>query len=275
MTISLRSLSLTAACLLFAAAAGAQTAPAQPSSASSDEPIRPATTTFSGDTGLWFVPTADVLARRTWSLSAYRAGFNYREGFTNVGVFDGTFAVGVGGNTEIFGSLHFDRRIDRDLRPLFTSNADVGGVVPAHPLVRQGWTGDNIGDLYLGFKSNLVSQERGKPASFAVRALFKIPTADTDQGIGTGKVDADVRGIVSRDVNRIVEMSGYGGVTLRGSATAMTLPNSFNWGVGAGFPSHSALRLTTEVNGDMPFSGTATLSSAPAKKRVSVSPEAG
>lgn len=264
-TSSIRSLTIAAACVCIAVTAGAQTAPPQQSPAaspSSDESVRPSTTTFAGDTGLWFVPTADVLARRTWSLSAYRAGFNYLEGFSNVGVFNGTFAVGVGGNTEIFGSVHVDRRIDRDLRPIFTSNTDVGGVVPAYPLVKQGWTGNNIGDLYLGFKSSLVSQERGKPASFAVRALFKIPTADKDQGIGTGKVDADVQGIVSKDINQAVEMSGYGGVTLRGSPAAIALPNSFNWGVGAGFPSHSALRLTTELNGDMPFRSSAALGSA-------------
>src|SRR5687767_3036568 len=33
---------------------------------------RPATTTVDGDTGLWFLPTAEVLGPRKWSFSLYR-----------------------------------------------------------------------------------------------------------------------------------------------------------------------------------------------------------
>jgi outer membrane protein OmpA-like peptidoglycan-associated protein len=264
-TSFLRSLTVAVVCICFAAIAGAQTAPAQQSpeaSQSSDESIRPSTTTFAGDTGLWFVPTADVLARHTWSLSAYRAGFNYPEGFTNVGVFDATVSVGLFTGMEVFGSLHLDRRIDRDVRPLFTSNPDVGGAVLGYPLVNQGWTGDNVGDLYIGMKSGILSQARGRPFSLAMREFFKIPIADEDKGIGTGKIDTAIQGVVSSDINKTVELSGYGGVLLRGKSPNITLPNSFTWGVGAGFPSHGALRLTTEVNGDLPFKDTATLGTA-------------
>ena len=262
-TSSIRSLTLFAVCSCFTATAVAQTPPAQPApvaAESSDESVRPATTTFTGDTGLWFVPTAEVLARRTWSLSAYRAGFNYVEGFTNVGEFDATVAVGVATGIEVFGALHFDTRIDRDVRPLFTPNPDVGGVVLGYPLVNQGWTGNNIGDLYLGLKGAIVSQSRGRPFSFAVREVFKIPVANKDKGIGTGKVEAATQAVVSSDINKKVELSAYGGVMLRGKSSDITLPHSFTWGVGAGFPSHGALRLTTEVNGDVPFDSTATLS---------------
>ena len=44
-------------------------------SASTSTPVtetRPATTTFFGDTGLWFVPTAEVLAGGKLSASGYR-----------------------------------------------------------------------------------------------------------------------------------------------------------------------------------------------------------
>ena len=83
---------------------------------------RPATTTFFGDTGLWFVPTAEVLPHGKWSVSGYRRGTNYIQGFTNVGDFAGTFGVGIKDQREIFGSFLFDTRIDRDLRPLFIND---------------------------------------------------------------------------------------------------------------------------------------------------------
>ena len=52
--------------------------------ASGDEQTRPATTTFMGDTGLWYVPTGEVLPRKKWSMSAYRVNFDDNQGFTDV-----------------------------------------------------------------------------------------------------------------------------------------------------------------------------------------------
>ena len=108
---------------------------------------RPATTTFYGDTGLWFVPTAEVLARGAWSASGYRAGFNSVPGFTNVSDFAGTFGVGLGGRVELFGSLAADTRVDRDLRPLFTADTTVGGIDVRTPFVTTGFTGNHVGDI--------------------------------------------------------------------------------------------------------------------------------
>ena len=67
------------------------------------EETRPATTTFFGDTGLWFVPTGEVLDHGKWSVSGYRRGTNYIQGFSNVGDIAGTFAVGIKSRAEIFG----------------------------------------------------------------------------------------------------------------------------------------------------------------------------
>src|SRR5205809_3013613 len=157
MTIALRSSTLTAACVLFATAAGAQTTstgtttPPQTTASQPDASTRPATTTFYGDTGLWFVPTAEVLADRKWSVSAYRRGTNWIQGYTNVADFAGTFGVGIKDRAEIFGSFLVDTRIDRDLTPLFlVNNSECGGVVDRYPRVTRAWTGDNVGDFYVG-----------------------------------------------------------------------------------------------------------------------------
>ena len=108
---------------LWTTAAGAQTPTMAeiPPPPSTDASPRPATTTFFGDTGLWFVPTAEVVPHGKASVSGYRRGTNYLQGFTNVGDFAGTFAVGIKDRAELFGAFLFDTRIDRDLRPLFGS----------------------------------------------------------------------------------------------------------------------------------------------------------
>src|SRR5438874_3971266 len=124
------------------------------SSSTATADTRPATTTFFGDTGLWFVPTAEVLPAGKWSVSGYRRGTNFIQGYTNVGDFAGTFGVGIGDRAEIFGSFIFDTRIDRDLVPRFTSDPTFGGVIDRYPRVNTNWTGDNVGDFTIGAKIN-------------------------------------------------------------------------------------------------------------------------
>jgi outer membrane protein OmpA-like peptidoglycan-associated protein len=274
MTTALRSIGLTAAgCALWAATAGAQTPPATSTTAPSSDATRPATTTFFGDTGLWFVPTAEVLPDGKWSVSGYRRGTNYIQGYTNVGDFAGTFAYGIKGRAEIFGSFLVDTRIDRDVRPLFVNDATYGGFVDRYPLVNTSWTGDNLGDLYLGAKVNLLSESQRKPAALAVRGLVKLPTAKKDVGNGTGKADFLVDLIVSKEVSRLAEISGYAGYEFRGSPDGFSVPGSaFHWGAGAGFPSRSPVRVTTELNGLVNSSSTASMSGTLRAVDGSVSP---
>src|SRR6266436_5604981 len=219
---TVRSIGITAACLLWATGAGAQTASTQtsqapPSSASqSQTDTRPATTTFFGDTGLWFVPTGEVLPNGKVSVSVYRRGTNYIQGYTNVGDFAGTFGVGIKDRAEIFGSFLVDTRIDRDVRPLFVNDPTFGGIVDRYPRVNQAWTGDNLGDLYLGAKINLWSEYRQKPAAIALRLMVKAPTGKSDIGTSTGKADVSIDAIVSKEVTKMVDFSAYGGYEWRG-----------------------------------------------------------
>src|SRR3954449_11012300 len=148
----------------------------QASSSSTAEETRPATTTFNGDTGLWFVPTAEVLPKGKWSASVYRRGTNWVQGYTNVADFAGTFAYGIGGRAEVFGSFLVDTRIDRDIRPIFVNDPAFGGFIDRYPKVNQYWTGDNVGDLYVGAKYNFLSESRQDPAAVALRGMIKLPT---------------------------------------------------------------------------------------------------
>ena len=245
---SLRSVATAVACALWAATATAQT------STSSDAPnaTRPALTTAEGDTGLWFVPTAEVLARGRWSASGYRVGQNYVQGFSNVADFPLTFAVGAFRGGEIFGSFKAVTRVDRDLRPIFTSNPDVGGVVGRAPYVKSGWSGNKVGDFLVGVKINLLSEANQKAAAVAVRGAVKLPTGDKDAGVGTGKVDTFLDLIVSKDLRGAAEITGYGGGAFRSSPDDVTQSKSIRWGVGAAFPARGPLRFTAELNGDLP-----------------------
>ena len=90
-------------------------------------------------------------------MSAYRVNFDHNQGFTDVVNWPLTFAFGVGDRAEVFGALQVLRRIDRDVRPLFVpSQPEAGGVVNDYPFVRQGWSGNQLGDFWLG--------DEGQPA---------------------------------------------------------------------------------------------------------------
>ena len=212
---------------------------------------RPATTTTSGDTGLWFVPTGEILPARNWSVSAYRINFDYEQGFTDVSRWPVTFGVGLVDRVELFGSFTAVTRIDRDRRPLFDPlSPETGGVVNEHPFVNDGWSGNQIGDLWIGAKFNLSSQHRQQAAAFAVRGMIKLPTASEDDGAGTGKADFAFDAIVSKELNERVELSGFGGVIFRGDPDLYDLQNGIRWGIGAGLPTRRNLRLTAELHGE-------------------------
>jgi outer membrane protein OmpA-like peptidoglycan-associated protein len=272
MTDSLRSLSLASACaLLWATAAGAQSTPtattttrqATPSTSqssnASDEPTRPATTTFFGDTGLWFVPTGEVLPNGKWSVSGYRRGTNYIQGYTNVSDFAATFAVGVRDRAEIFGSFLVDTRIDRDTYPLFFNDPAQGGIVDRYPGVNQHWTGDNVGDFYVGAKINLWSESRRNPAALALRGMIKLPTGKKDAGVSTGKADGSIDFIASKEVATVVDWSGFAGYEFRGQPDNYDGPSgALRWGTGVAFPSRSPVRIFGELNGFVPNKDTIT-----------------
>jgi outer membrane protein OmpA-like peptidoglycan-associated protein len=223
---------------------------------------RPATTTFFGDTGLWFVPTAEILPDGKWSASGYRRGTNYIQGFANVGDFAGTFAYGVKDRAEIFGSFLVDTRVERDLRPIFINDSTVGGVLDRYPRVNSGWTGDNLGDFYVGAKINLWSEHRQNPAALALRPMVKLPTGDKDTGVSTGKADFSVDFIASKETKGLVEYSGFAGYEWRGKPSGFDAPTgAFRWGAGAGFPSRGRLRATLELNGFVPSSDSITSTS--------------
>ncbi len=235
---------------------------------------RPATTTFRGDTGLWFVPTGEVLPARKWSISAYRVNFDYNEGFTDVSNFPVTFGVGLGDRAELFGAWDIVRRIDRDSRPIFFSSNQQGGVVAnEYPFVRQGWSDNQLGDLWIGGKINFMSQWRQQPAAFALRGLVKLPTAkDDEEGVGTGKPDVAIDAVLSKEINERVELSGFGGLIFRGKPDQVEVSNGFRYGFGAGFPTRKNLRLTAELHGEAYFDDSLTLSSPLVANDGSISP---
>jgi peptidoglycan-associated lipoprotein len=250
---------LTISLPVYAQTTGGQATPAATPPPAPAE-TRPATTTFLGDTGLWFVPTGEVLGPRKFSFSVYRVDQNYSQGFTNASFWPITFGVGLGERAELFGAVIPVVRIDRDIRPVFVNGEPkFGGAVADYPRMNQYWSGNAFGDIYLGAKINLLSEYRQQPAAVALRAAVKLPTGDDAKGGGTGKTDFLFDAIFSKEVNQRAELAGFAGYRVRGNPDDFDMPGSFRWGFGAGFPTRKSLRLTAELHGqtygDVTYSG--------------------
>ena len=114
----------------------------------------------------------------------------------------------------------------------------------------------------VGAKVNLASEYQQKPVSLAVRGIVKVPTGKEDVGTSTGKTDFLVDFIASKELRRVVELSGYGGYEFRGQPDGFDAPTgAFRWGGGASFPSRSPLRGVLELNGVVPSQDEATITS--------------
>ncbi|MCH8990709.1 MAG: DUF4230 domain-containing protein [Acidobacteria bacterium] len=224
---------------------------------------RPSSTTWFGDTGLWFVPTGEILPSGTWSISGYRVNFDREQGLTDISHFIGTVGVGIGDRVELFGSVRADTRFRRVARPLFDpTNPDNGGVLNEYPFITKFWSDDGIGDLIIGAKFNIASEHRQQPAALAIRAAVKVPTGDKAAGRSTGEADVMVDFIVSKNIQERVELSGFGGVLVRGEPNGITLGNSIRWGFGAGFPTGGSVKLFTELHGEVPLEDDVTLTTS-------------
>jgi outer membrane protein OmpA-like peptidoglycan-associated protein len=249
--------------------AGASTAGAQAQTPSTAPPApadatRPATTTFLGDTGLWYVPTAEILPKKRHSVSAYYSNLDREAGFTDIGNFIGTFGYGITDRVEFFTSVRVVSRIDRDFRPVAGSSFvfganDAGGPVNDYPLVQQPWSGTTFGDIYAGAKFNLLSEYAQAPVALAVRGMIKLPTGDKDVGTTSGKPDFLADLIVSKEINKKVEISAYGGFAVRGQPDdnsvirGVDTSNGLRWGFGLAVPTRTPLRLTAELYGEKYF----------------------
>jgi peptidoglycan-associated lipoprotein len=228
--------------VLAAAPAVAQDAPATPDT-------RPALPTFYGDTGLWFVPTAETLPARRWSFSLYRSNFDRRQGLTDVSQVGITGAVGLTDRLEVFASWR-TVNIDRDVRPTFVPlDADYGGVSHEYPYMRRGWSKTLGGPIYVGGKFNILSQAREDAMALAVRGMMKFPSGSSWSS--TNDIDGHIDLIGSGEANDAVEVTAALGWVFRGDSDEFRVSDALKWGVGGAFPSRSPLRALVELEGEL------------------------
>ena len=235
------------------APAAAQTSTNQPASSTQNTSTetRPALPTFFGDTGLWFVPTADTLPSHRASVSLFRANFDRRQGLTDVSDIGLTAAFAVSDRVEVFGSWKIVR-LRRGVRnPVYIpSDVAFGGVDQTFPYLRRGWSKTLGGPFAAGAKWSVISQSRGDAMSLAPRVALEFggnPWAGTNDLVG----HLDL--VASREVRKSVEFTGTAGGVIRGDPDAFSISDGIEWGIGAILGSRSRFRGLVEYVGEWSF----------------------
>ena len=203
---------------------------------------RPGGNTIYGDTGIWFVPQGETVPKGRWSGSFGLVNEDRSEGFSDITDIGGMFSFGATDRIELFGTMTY-RRIDADLVPVAQNGQ------PQDFLIRKGWS-TGLGDLWVGAKFNLVSQQTNNGVAVAARVMAKLPTASFDDGLGTGKPDFQFDLITSREFGEKVDLAMSTGYKVRGSPDGYNLTQGFKWGIGAAFPSRSKFRGIAEMFGE-------------------------
>jgi peptidoglycan-associated lipoprotein len=213
-----------------------------------DATPRPSLPTIDGDTGFWFVPTAETLPGGRVSFSVFRSNFDRRQGLTDVSQIGVTGAIGIGDRLELFGSWR-TVRLDRDVRPTFIPDqTNLGGVSHEYPYLRRGFSDTLGGPVIVGAKWGLLAQGRGDAMSLAPRLAVKFPSGST--WASTNDYDAHISLVGSREFGGVFELSGTAGGILRGDPDEFRVSDSISWGVGASFPSRARLRALVEWEGE-------------------------
>ena len=213
-----------------------------------DTTPRPATPSFFGDTGLWFVPTAETLPGGRVSFSVFRANYDRRQGLTDVNQFGVTGAVGIGDRVELFGSWRLVR-LDRDVRPVFVpAEPEFGGVSQEYPYLRRGFSDNLGGPTVVGGKISLLSQSRGDAMALAPRLMVKFPSGSS--WASTNDWDYHLELVASREFGQAVELTGLAGGVIRGDSDEFRVSDGITWGIGTQFPTRAKLRALVEWQGE-------------------------
>lgn len=202
-----------------------------------------------GSVGLLTLPRATTLGSGQVAFGIFYETLSREEGSSNVERGGLTAAYGLSDRFELFTSFEPRDGIRRDF--LVEDAQGLPSVFAPrlndHPFATSGWD-HGLGDLRVGAKVNLV----GEPDAYnglAVDGVLKIPTADQDKGIGTGKVDFGADLIASLEAGATAGFNGRLGLLMRGDPDEFEIGNELRWGLGLQLPTRSWLSGIVETYG--------------------------
>jgi outer membrane protein OmpA-like peptidoglycan-associated protein len=203
--------------------------------------VRPATPAYDGDTGLFHLSSAYTLPKGSFSFSLYRDNLDRDPKDLDISTHGATLAYGATDKFEIFGTIGVQNRVNADA--LFQP-----GFYNDNPFVSTSWE-TGFGDVKLGAKYKFLDDYNKDSVGLALKAYVKLPTADENKGLGTGKADFGGDLILSKSLGRKADLHASIGYEINGDPDEVNIGNAFKWGVGVNVPACRIFQIQAEVTG--------------------------
>lgn len=210
--------------------------------------------TVTGEKGLFTVLTADTVPDGEFSFGVHYNNIDRDPLDVDIAYYSVTFGYGITDQLEFVVAVQ--PYVGYDIDPKITLGPfdSVNGLQVTGKEYR-----DGFGDINVGAKYTFVRKEN---AGVGLRGYVKLPTADHDKGIGTGKADFGLDLVVSGTVGESFGLAGNVGFAFRGdpdfrTAGGVDLPGEkeigdvFRWGVGANFPVNGNIQGIVEFTGEI------------------------
>lgn len=210
-----------------------------------DYEARPLTPSFSGSSGLFFMPTAYTVAKGKTSFSLYRNNLDRNPKDLDASTIGVTLGYGISQKAEIFGTFGVQRNdVDRLGDAGFVNDFPNAGNQSSSP----GWQ-TGASDAIIGLKYKLLDDYAGDGVGLALRPTIKLPASSFDDGLGTGKVSFGLDLLLSKSLDGKAELHGMLGYKINSDPNGFDIGNAFRWGAGFSAPVYSRVQIQAEVTG--------------------------
>ena len=215
--------------------------------AGKDWEVRPATPDYLGDTGLFHLPSAYTLPKGKASVSFFRDNLDRDPKDVDFSILGLTFGYGATERLEVFGNIGFQNRINTDHPEQlgYPNDYPFAGTQLDSP----GWQ-TGFGDINIGAKYKFLDDyAHADPVALAVRGYVKLPTADEQKGLGTGKASYGADLVLSKGINHVFDIHASIGYQINSDPDDVEIGNAFKWGIGFNVPACRVFQLQAELTG--------------------------
>ncbi|MBI2571782.1 MAG: OmpA family protein [Candidatus Schekmanbacteria bacterium] len=233
----LRGLNHLSVFLLIAAACAVLTV--RSASAQTPDPL-PSGPTFTGESGLFTILTADGLEQGEFNLGLFYDNSDRAPGDIDISTAALVFGIGLVDDLEV--ALHVPyTAVEADPYPS-KGTGYWNGYYALTPGYEEGF-----GDVRLGLRYAFLT-ERNRPLGLGLAASVKFATADEKKGLGTGEMDYGATAFLSKKAGPVGIHVNLG-YTKIGDPTNVDLADQARYGIGLEVPVTKPIRGVVEITG--------------------------
>jgi outer membrane protein OmpA-like peptidoglycan-associated protein len=205
--------------------------------------VRPATPSYTGDTGLFHVSSAYTLLKGKAAFSLFRDNLDRDPKDIDFSVHGLNAAYGVTSRLELFAQIGWHRNdTDAIFQAGYFNDLPRAGTQSTSP----GWQ-TGFGDFRLGAKLGLLNDHEHDPIGLAVKGMVKLGTADEAKGLGTGATSLEGALIVSKALGDAADLHGTVGYQLNSDPDGFDIGNALKIGGGINIPACRIFQVQADL----------------------------